>query len=1853
MAPLQWNALDGVPGAPQRVPSWAALGVGLVAAAHGLLGSAAVMSCGDVRPRDMQECQATWRDCRLQRRPIPRALFSGCLEHLGWLRNETGLAPQPCTESVGISMGSADSSTCDDLAISVDAEFVKTGTCFTLEHWLNRDCTRCDSWKLHCGCTWPRMANAKPTCRDQHGRERTSVLHGELCSPQCMPGFATHHSGPLRCYDRRLLTSDAPDRAGGGRPAGFACYNSAPWGAPAGELRWLDEDPRLGVASGTLRLSGAVPDASGFAVYWGYSATARLGARIATVPSASSARLSLRIPEAATHILAFPENLFGEAPVAWSAPALDLHVEAGSAGAGELAAHEAFSFEVAGAPGASHTAPWTLGPGLGECGSMPLSPASVRRFGGGDRLGWSLPAGLPGGPHTLCRLEVDGLGAMNLKAAGVLWVRSALPRLVYEGWRWLAGASRHVEVVGEALEAWSSALVLLPAGSRVGRGCSAAGAVRGRLVRTATRGSGAVQEWRVRPPSPGSYRLCWEGCPGTPWTETCPRVESHEDIVIAGCEGSLSLGAAGGLEPTTQPCVKATSSTCATLSQTIVDSSSCLHSFPEGWIPPLVSRRLDVAVPQRGGVNIHLSGFQLQCDFDDRLISACLAPDMSYLLLAVPAGRSLYVLRLGGGPGPTLFDKVLQSYSRAAGGIAEQAAEVLPIGHGGSCEFLLPDVVSDLGRGGAGGGRPLLGYVPCGDDGGSDAKNVSFQRPTAVRIAPSGAFWLVADAWSHRVRRIDVSTWSVRTVAGSGQASSSVRRLAYKDYRAQVGLGFLYILEGCFRGDGGLAVQAQLNMPSDVAIFTDDEDRFLIADRMNHRVRQVSSGGVITTVAGVGPPGLPLDCNSGVGDGGPAAAAQLFEPTGVELVPGGSGVFLIAERVCHRIRWVAACGTIHTLPSATALHLPVQPRITASGSDILVMQDCSEASDAAQDFRGCQGEASRSGLVHSMPLPPKLLDGVDCAQTASHQRTPVFQEMPLRPLRFFSIGGQIGSEEAYAVAAGVGNGVDGSLYVISGSDGSVLEISRRPLPCPHRQEFDIQLRRCICQKGMRNFSGTCTPCSPGHTCDGSSLSLPCPGMRTTFRRASLFGGIRRCAMDMPAFNLSEGTTCLDTAGAATTAECACPHGLYSNSSSHSCRACPGIRVDQGRRPEGLLCTSGLSPSIAPDTVRLQNGFWAEIATDGRSYGLFQCHRASACWWTSRVNLWNASARHGCGRNFTAHCAAQGGRTGGRPNTCSHNREGFNCGRCAAGFVEDNLGRCMECGGAANYALAIMKSLLLLLMLAMFYSFLNNPKGGKFMATYMISNTATSLAEFVQQYNLLAMIVLPPLPVIEALLAVLPTMHVALVPAECFWHNLPGARYPWSLALPIGIAGALLVLWVLARLTAARRRRLPEEVPCARRMPAWALGQAQALLAWFKGFSVERDKALNTWGFFLVALHSEITRLSLVPFQTRKHPPPPLGEALPGSEGAVQAPVWTLLRYPDVQQGSALWWIWLPMGILAVLAYTLSIFVLHCAITYRAPQRFVLDASFRTRHKYFYAKYRDDRYYWGLIIMVRGLLNNLLGLSLLEGLLGKLVQAQAMVGINAVFLLLLCVLSPYKNVLNSRLDALLNSVLLCMQVVGTAGSSAGSDRNSEWACAAVLAMCGLASAAALAQLLYAAALPDRASRLRETSAVQLAYVVKSICSRVAKLRSRTLVVIVKSFTVLEREAILRGLRFVERRGTCGSLRVSQRLGESISRLSSWIQRSSMASSEGSRASSSSGWSGLSALSERLSTLRFNSMRASCATCDMHCASRGLEPEDETGEGPGKGPAEGPGEGLEEAAISTLNTSLPTRSRDEQK
>jgi hypothetical protein len=138
-------------------------------------------------------------------------------------------------------------------------------------------------------------------------------------------------------------------------------------------------------------------------------------------------------------------------------------------------------------------------------------------------------------------------------------------------------------------------------------------------------------------------------------------------------------------------------------------------------------------------------------------------------------------------------------------------------------------------------------------------------------------------------------------------------------------------------GDGGPATAASFKDPIGVAVLPDGS--FLIADAGAGRVRRVSPTGIITTVAGNGTRGFS-------GDGGPATAAEIFDPNGLAVMPDGG--FLIADGD-YVVRRVFPDGTITTVAgtgvqgfsgdggpaTAAQLNLPYSVAVTPDGGFLI------------------------------------------------------------------------------------------------------------------------------------------------------------------------------------------------------------------------------------------------------------------------------------------------------------------------------------------------------------------------------------------------------------------------------------------------------------------------------------------------------------------------------------------------------------------------------------------------------------------------------------------------------------------------------------------------------------------------------------------------------------------------------------------------------------------------------------------------------------------------------------------------------------------------------------------------------
>jgi sugar lactone lactonase YvrE len=214
----------------------------------------------------------------------------------------------------------------------------------------------------------------------------------------------------------------------------------------------------------------------------------------------------------------------------------------------------------------------------------------------------------------------------------------------------------------------------------------------------------------------------------------------------------------------------------------------------------------------------------------------------------------------------------------------------------------------------AGNGEP----AHAGDDGPAVAASVNEPKNIAVDRADH---LFIADSENHVIRRVDLKTGVIVTIAGrpmepiiremSGGVQDDplpmdeddplggpTQEVTSRFTQSRDVSGTVRFVTGTqvgakrFSGDGGPAVEAQLNFPGAVAI--DEQGHVYIADTMNHRIRKVdANSGLITTIAGTGQ-------KRWSGDGGPAVSAALNEPTALALDQ--KGRLYIADQSNHRVR---------------------------------------------------------------------------------------------------------------------------------------------------------------------------------------------------------------------------------------------------------------------------------------------------------------------------------------------------------------------------------------------------------------------------------------------------------------------------------------------------------------------------------------------------------------------------------------------------------------------------------------------------------------------------------------------------------------------------------------------------------------------------------------------------------------------------------------------------------------------------------------------------------------------------------------------------------------------------------------
>ncbi len=219
----------------------------------------------------------------------------------------------------------------------------------------------------------------------------------------------------------------------------------------------------------------------------------------------------------------------------------------------------------------------------------------------------------------------------------------------------------------------------------------------------------------------------------------------------------------------------------------------------------------------------------------------------------------------------------------------------------------------------------------CGTSGYTDATGTAarFTYPAWVTMSSNGSLY-IADVANHVIRKAS-SGGDVITLAGTAGATGCVddtgaaARFTYPQGLAEDSSGNLYVSEvynynhtirmvtpsgdvTTFAGScgqrgstDGTGSAARFNSPTEIAI--DASDNLYVADFENHTIRKITSGAVVTTLAGTAGSSATTD--------GTGSAARFAKPAGVLVSNNGNHLY-VSEYDGHTIRKVTLPGAVVT-----------------------------------------------------------------------------------------------------------------------------------------------------------------------------------------------------------------------------------------------------------------------------------------------------------------------------------------------------------------------------------------------------------------------------------------------------------------------------------------------------------------------------------------------------------------------------------------------------------------------------------------------------------------------------------------------------------------------------------------------------------------------------------------------------------------------------------------------------------------------------------------------------------------------------------------------------------------------------
>lgn len=283
--------------------------------------------------------------------------------------------------------------------------------------------------------------------------------------------------------------------------------------------------------------------------------------------------------------------------------------------------------------------------------------------------------------------------------------------------------------------------------------------------------------------------------------------------------------------------------------------------------------------------------------------------------------------------------------------------------------------------------------LPAGDYADGNLAAAKFNEPSGLALDAKGNLY-VSDTGNQRIRYIDLAQGTVTTVAGGGAASGASLYPAFELYA---------------QGDyaDGDALNARFDYPAGIAVTA--EGGVLIADSMNHSVRYLKDGKVIT-VAGKKDQ-FPGEADGIEGVGG------LHTPTDVAELPDGR--ILIADSYNNKIRaveltklpdTVKADGTIHVVLNGKAVTFEAAPEYSAEGRTMVPLRAIAEAAGYKVTY-SAEGGLQSVGLTNGVNTVEMAIGQAMVKRTESGKEAATVQvdaapyikhDLTYVPLRFFA-----------------------------------------------------------------------------------------------------------------------------------------------------------------------------------------------------------------------------------------------------------------------------------------------------------------------------------------------------------------------------------------------------------------------------------------------------------------------------------------------------------------------------------------------------------------------------------------------------------------------------------------------------------------------------------------------------------------------------------------------------------------------------------------------------------------------------------------------------------------------------------